>query len=75
MTNIEYCETQIKQYSEQLEKERRIENIKTVAQKTHEIYQAFLDAGFDEGQAWWVAGTMLQKAIDSVCDGTKTITL
>ena len=66
MSNSEYYEQEIQRYSKQLEAEREKEQMQSVAEKTFMIYKTFNDAGFDEERAWWVALTILQKAIESV---------
>ena len=66
MSNIEYYKQEIERYSKQLEVEQEQEGMKKVAEKSYAIYKSFLDAGFDEERAWWVALTILQKAIESV---------
>lgn len=66
MSNIEYYKQEIERYSKQLEVEQENEAMKSVAEKCYSIYKIFNDAGFDEERAWWVALTILQKAIESV---------
>lgn len=70
MSNIEYYESEIERYKEQIEREK--ESIKeadenklreAVAKKFRSFYQAFVDAGFTEEQAWWVTANMIYASL------------
>lgn len=74
MSNIEYYQSEIERYKEQIEREKQNlvkeeeeKSLKECAEKSYAIYKAFLDAGFSEEQAWYLAGNIIYKAIEAVC--------
>ena len=58
----EYYEGQIRQLKEDLEREKRMESNLKAAEEVRELYQSFIEAGFDEEQAWELFMTILKKA-------------
>lgn len=64
MSELDYYKQEANRLAEKIEEEEAKAGMKRVAEKMHDIYQAFIDAGFSEEQAWWMAGSMFAKAID-----------
>lgn len=63
MSELEYYKQEANRLAEKIEEEEAKRDLKMVAEKMHEVYQAFIDAGFSEEQAWWMAGSLFAKAI------------
>ena len=63
MSELEYYKQEANRLAEKIEEEEAKEGLKKLAEKMHDIYQAFVDAGFSDEQAWWMTGSMFAKAI------------
>lgn len=63
MTELEYLKGKLADTENQIYREERKVEMKNLAESTHDQYQAFLDVGFTEEQAWWLTGNVFLKKI------------
>ena len=63
MSELEYLKGQLADTENAICREEKKQGMANIAQATHDLYQAFLDAGFDKEQAWWFVGTAFAEAI------------
>ena len=61
MTEVEYLKGQLEDTKKAIKKEQNREMMKELADHLHDMYKAFLDAGFTEEQAWYLTGTTYEK--------------
>lgn len=61
MTEVEYLKGQLEDTKKAIKKEQNKEMMKELADHLHDMYKAFLDAGFTEEQAWYLTGTTYEK--------------
>ena len=63
MTEVEYLKGQLEDTKKAIKKEKNKEMMKELADHLHDMYKAFLDAGFTEEQAWYLMGTTYEKQL------------
>lgn len=63
LTEVEYLKGQLEDTKKAIKKEQNKEMMKELADHLHDIYKAFLDAGFTEEQAWYLTGTTYEKQL------------
>ena len=63
MTEVEYLKGQLEDTKKAIKKEQNREMMKELADHLHDMYKAFLDAGFTEEQAWYLTGTTYEKQL------------
>ena len=63
MTEVEYLKGQLEDTKKAIKKEQNKEMMKELADHLHDMYKAFLDAGFTEEQAWYLTGTTYEKQL------------
>jgi len=63
---VNYYEQQSKEAMRKAEEEKYKAHCKNIAQSLHTIHQSFLDAGFSDEQAWFMTGSIFQKAMEDV---------
>ena len=63
---INYYEQQSKEALRRAEEEKYKANCRNIAEHLHTIHQSFLDAGFNDEQAWFMTGSIFQKAMEEV---------
>ena len=63
---VNYYEQQSKEALRKAEEETSKANCKDIANHLHTIHQSFLDAGFSDEQAWFMTGSIFQKAMEDV---------
>ena len=64
MTEVEYLKGQLEDTRKAIRREQDKETLKKVAEYVHDMYKAFMDAGFSEDQAWQLAGAAFQSQLD-----------
>lgn len=52
MTEVEYLESKMREERAELTRLRRNENNRKAALESRDLYEAYVDAGFTEEQAW-----------------------
>jgi hypothetical protein len=60
MTEVEFLKGKLADTQKAIEREEHKEQFKEVATFFHDMFQSFLDAGFNEEQAWFLTGTAFQ---------------
>ena len=60
MTEVEFLKGKLADTQKAIAREEHKEQFKEVATFVHDMHQSFLDAGFNEEQAWWLTGTVFQ---------------
>lgn len=63
MTELEYLKGKLADTEAEIEREERKADMENLAKCVHDLYQAFLGAGFSEEQAWWLTGTSFQNIL------------
>lgn len=63
LTEVEYLKGQLKDTKKAIKKEQNKEMMKELADHLHDMYKAFLDAGFTEEQALYLTGTTYEKQL------------
>ena len=63
MSELEYYKSEVTRYQKKIEEEQARENMKEIAEKMHALIEAFLEAGFNEDQAWWMTASLYGRAI------------
>ena len=63
MTEVEYLKGQLEDTKKAIKREQDKAVLKKVAEYVHDMYEAFVDAGFDEDQAWQLAGAAFQSQL------------
>ena len=63
MTEVEYLKGQLEDTKKAIKKEQDKEMMKELADHLHDMYKAFLDAGFTEEQAWYLTGITYEKQL------------
>ena len=61
MSDLDYYKSEAERYSKKVEEESEKAKLKELAGKMHEIYNAFIEVGFSEEQAWWFVGMIFDK--------------
>lgn len=62
MTELEYLKGKLADTEAEIEREEDKVDMKNLAEYVHDLYQSFLDVGFNEEQAWWLMGTSFQNS-------------
>ena len=60
MTEVEFLKGKLADTEAAIEREERKASLKNLAELTHDTYEAFINAGFSDEQAWWMTGTLFQ---------------
>ena len=63
LTEVEYLKGQLEDTKKAIKKEQNKEMMEELADHLHDMYKAFLDAGFTEEQAWYLTGTTYEKQL------------
>ena len=63
LTEVEYLKGQLEDIKKAINREQDKEALKKVAEYVHDMYKAFMDAGFNEEQAWYLTGTTYEKQL------------
>jgi hypothetical protein len=63
MTEVEYLKGQLEDTKKAIRREQNKADMKELAEYIHDMYKAFMDAGFSEDQAWQLAGASYQSAL------------
>ena len=63
LTEVEYLKGQLEDTKKAIKKEQNKEMMKELADHLHDMYKAFLDAGFTEEQALYLTGTTYEKQL------------
>lgn len=63
MTELEYLKGKLADTKAEIEREEHKANLKNLAELSHDTYEAFINAGFNEEQAWWFTGTLFQNGL------------
>ena len=63
LTEVEYLKGQLEDTKKAIVKEQNKEQMKALAEHLKRLYDAFLDAGFSEEQAWYLTGTTYEKQL------------
>lgn len=63
MTELEYLKEKLADTKAELERAERNASFRNLAELTHGTYDAFVNAGFNEEQAWWFTGTLFQNGL------------
>ncbi len=64
MTEVEYLKGQLEDTKKAIKREQDKADLKKVAEYVHDMYEAFVDAGFSEDQAWQLAGAAFQSQLN-----------
>jgi hypothetical protein len=64
MTEVEYLKGQLEDTKKAIKREQNKETMKGLAEYVHDMYKAFMDAGFSEDQAWQLAGAAFQSQLN-----------
>lgn len=63
MTEVEYLKGQLEDTKKAIRREQNKADMRELAEYIHDMYKAFIDAGFSEDQAWQLAGASYQSAL------------
>lgn len=63
---VDYYMNQSKEAMRKAEEEKYKAHCKDIAEHLHTIHQSFLNAGFSDEQAWFMTGSIFQKAMEDV---------
>lgn len=61
MTEVEYLRAKLADDQAALDRERKKECLRKLAENTHDCYQAFSDVGFSDEQSWWLTQKLFGK--------------
>ena len=64
MTEVEYLKGQLEDIKKAIRREQNKADLKNLAEHVHDMYKAFVDAGFNEDQAWQLAGAAFQSQLN-----------
>lgn len=64
MTEVEYLKGQLEDTKKAIKREQNKVDLKNLAEYVHDMYKAFMDAGFSEDQAWQLAGASFQSQLN-----------
>lgn len=64
MTEVEYLKGQLEDTKKAIKREQNKVDLKNLAEYVHDMYKAFIDAGFSEDQAWQLAGAAFQSQLN-----------
>ena len=65
MTEVEYLKGQLEDTKKAIRREQNKADMKELAECIHDMYKAFMDAGFSEDQAWQLTGASYQSALEN----------
>ena len=60
---VEYLQNKLNDVRKELEKEKKKEALRNVAEDLHLMYDAFVNAGFNEEQAWYMTGKFYEQKL------------
>lgn len=63
MTDIEYCESRIREYRAECEDLRKKEKYRKAAQDSRDIYESYVNVGFTEEQAWELFKILFERSL------------
>lgn len=63
MTEVEQLESKMREERAELTRLRRNENNRKAAIESRDLYEAYVDAGFTEEQAWELFKVLLERAL------------
>ena len=63
MTEVEYLESHMREERAELTRLRRNENNRKAALESRDLYEAYVDAGFTEEQAWELFKVLWERAL------------
>ena len=63
MTEVEYLESKMREERAELTRLRRNENNRKAALESRDLYEAYVDAGFTEEQAWELFKVLWERAL------------
>ncbi len=64
MTEVEYLKGQLEDTKKAIKREQNKVDLKNLAEYVHDMYKAFMDAGFSEDHAWQLAGAAFQSQLN-----------
>ena len=64
MTELELLKSKLMDTQKAIIKEQKKTSWAKTAEEFHDIYKAFIDAGFSDEQAWYLTGTVFNKALE-----------
>lgn len=64
MTEVEYLESKMREERAELTRLRRNENNRKAALESRDLYEAYVDAGFTEEQAWELFKVLWERALN-----------
>lgn len=60
---VEYLQNKLNDVRKELEKEKKKETMRNVAEDLRLMYDAFVTAGFNEEQAWYMTGKFYEQKL------------
>lgn len=66
MTDLDFAEAKLKADQAEYEREKRREENRLMAEEAHDVYQALVNAGFSDDQAWKIFERMLATALSAL---------
>ena len=63
MSELEYLKSQLEDNKKAIKREENKTQLKELAEYVHDMYTAFINAGFSEDQAWQLAGATYQNGL------------
>lgn len=66
MTDLDFAEAKLKADQAEYEREKRREENRLMAEEAHDVYQALVNAGFSDDQAWKIFEGMLANALSAL---------
>ena len=60
---VEYLQNKLNDVRKELDKEKKKEMMRNVAEDIHLMYDAFVTAGFTDDQAWYMTGTFFEQKL------------
>ena len=64
MSELEYLKGQLADTENAICREEKKQAFKSSAETLHDLYSAYLDAGFDKEQAWQLMCALLAKSLE-----------
>lgn len=66
MTDLDFAEAKLKADQAEYEREKRREENRLMAEEAHDVYQALVNVGFSDDQAWKIFEGMLATALSAL---------
>jgi hypothetical protein len=66
MTNLDFVEAKLKADQAEYDREKRLEENRLMAEEAHDVYQALVNAGFSDDQAWKIFEGMMATALNAL---------